>query len=80
MGHGITEAATMGRLRTAVRSPLVFCTDGLVESATRDTEEGLVQLRRTLAEEVSRTPYFDVGPQDDGGDLGRLCDHVVSAR
>ncbi|WLW50259.1 SpoIIE family protein phosphatase [Streptomyces sp. YU58] len=60
-------------------SLLVFCTDGLVESATRDTEEGLVQLRRTLAEEVSRTPYFDVDPQDDGGDLDRLCDHIVSA-
>lgn len=60
-------------------SLLVCCTDGLVESATRDTEEGLVQLRRTLAEEVSSTPYFDVDPPDDGRDLDGLCDHIVSA-
>jgi hypothetical protein len=57
----------------------VFCTDGLVESATRGTGEGLVQLRRTPAEEVSSNPYFDVDPADDGGDLDRLCDHIVSA-
>ncbi|PWG15460.1 hypothetical protein DF268_01275 [Streptomyces sp. V2] len=28
---------------------------------------------------MSSTPYFDVDPPDGGGDLGRLCDHIVSA-
>lgn len=61
-------------------SLLVFCTDGLVESATRDIDQGLAQLRQTLARAVARPSYFPTGTQH--GDIRRLddlCDVIVSA-
>jgi hypothetical protein len=72
-------------LRLPEESLLVFCTDGLVESATRDVDQGLAQLRQTLASAVTRTGYFSPrpsGPSAHRGDAGRLdelCDSVVSA-
>ncbi|MFJ3802560.1 SpoIIE family protein phosphatase [Streptomyces sp. NPDC090088] len=61
-------------------SLLVFCTDGLVESATRDIDQGLAQLSRALAKFVARNSYFPAGsPDDDVGRLDDLCDKVVSA-
>ncbi|MGW1025208.1 SpoIIE family protein phosphatase [Streptomyces sp. NPDC002577] len=61
-------------------SLLVFCTDGLIESATRDIDQGLAQLRQTLAWAVARNSYFPAGTQDaDTRRLDDLCDVVVSA-
>ncbi|MGW2643113.1 ATP-binding SpoIIE family protein phosphatase [Streptomyces sp. NPDC001348] len=65
-------------------SILVFYTDGLVESATRDIDHGLIQLQRTLADAVAGSTYFPAGPaghRDDAAEqrLDRLCDLVVSA-
>jgi hypothetical protein len=61
-------------------SLLVFYTDGLVESATRDAEQGLTQLCRTLAQATARTPHFGTGGRDDDvRNLEALCDTVVSA-
>ncbi|GCB47176.1 SpoIIE family protein phosphatase [Streptomyces sp. NL15-2K] len=61
-------------------SLLVFCTDGLVESATRDIDQGLAQLRQTLARAVARPPYFPTGSRHgDTRRLHDLCDFVVSA-
>jgi GAF domain-containing protein len=63
-------------LRVPQQSLLVFFTDGLVESFTREYDQGLAQLRRTL----HRTPCFRPGePDDDPGDLEDLCDTIVSA-
>jgi GAF domain-containing protein len=57
-------------------SLLVFFTDGLVESSTREYDQGLAQLRRTLL----RTPYFRPGEQnDDPRSLEDLCDRIASA-
>lgn len=61
-------------------SLLVLCTDGLVESATRDVDQGLTQLRQVVSDAVAHTAYFD--PADQGSDVRRLedlCDTVVSA-
>ncbi|WP_440103174.1 ATP-binding SpoIIE family protein phosphatase [Streptosporangium sp. H16] len=61
-------------------SLLVLCTDGLVESATRDVDKGLAQLRRIVAQAVPRIPHLWLGRQgDDVGPLEDLCDTVVSA-
>jgi hypothetical protein len=61
-------------------SLLVFCTDGLVESGDRDLDEGLAQLRQTLAGAVGRTPYLPAGhPEGAAVRLDDLCDAVVSA-
>nr|WP_181801134.1 SpoIIE family protein phosphatase [Streptomyces shenzhenensis] len=59
-------------------SLLVLCTDGLVEFANRDVEEGLAQLQRILAEAMTRTPYFETGDGNDIRRLTSLCDTVVS--
>lgn len=60
-------------------SLLVFCTDGLVDAAGRDIDEGLAQLRRTLQEAVARTSYFPGGGSDQRTDrLDALCDHLVA--
>ena len=61
-------------------SLLVFCTDGLVESAARDIDQGMAQLRQTLAGAVARPPYFPTGtPPGDTRHLDDLCDTIVSA-
>ncbi|MFG3289250.1 SpoIIE family protein phosphatase [Streptomyces sp. NPDC048179] len=54
-------------------SLLVLCTDGLIESATRDADQGLAQLRRALA--GSRHLQGDT---DDVEGLEELCDLVTS--
>jgi GAF domain-containing protein len=61
-------------------SLLVFCTDGLVESATRDIEEGLNQLERSVSRAVARTALPSAACRDDGlgPALDQLCDAVVS--
>ncbi|GAA1698097.1 hypothetical protein GCM10009680_42850 [Streptomyces yatensis] len=61
-------------------SLLVLCTDGLVESATQDIEQGLAQLQRLLTEAATRAPYFRAEHQDDDvRHLDDLCDGIVSA-
>ncbi|MFF4117119.1 SpoIIE family protein phosphatase [Streptomyces sp. NPDC001714] len=58
---------------------LVFFTDGLVESASRDIDEGVAQLRQTLTEACAEAPYFVSGAvHDDTARLEALCDVVVS--
>ncbi|MFF4019927.1 SpoIIE family protein phosphatase [Streptomyces sp. NPDC001843] len=75
---------TIHELRLPEESILVFYTDGLVESATRDIDQGLVQLQQTLARAVARTSYFTAERGRQRHDvaerrLDRLCDLVVSA-
>ncbi|WP_261801860.1 SpoIIE family protein phosphatase [Streptomyces sp. ISID311] len=60
-------------------SLLVLCTDGLVESDTRDVDQGLVQLGRILAEVAVPTVRFGATDHDDVRPLEELCDTVVSA-
>ncbi|MER5183731.1 SpoIIE family protein phosphatase [Streptomyces sp. NPDC002896] len=67
-------------LRLPEESLLVFCTDGLIESATRDIDQGLAQLRQTLTWAVARTSCFPTGTQhSDTRRLHDLCDVIVSA-
>ncbi|MEU3786792.1 SpoIIE family protein phosphatase [Streptomyces sp900129855] len=61
-------------------SLLVLCTDGLVESSTRDVDQGLAQLRHIVSQAAAHTAYFDPADQDsDVRRLEDLCDTVVSA-
>ncbi|WP_327725472.1 SpoIIE family protein phosphatase [Streptomyces europaeiscabiei] len=61
-------------------SLVVLCTDGLVESVIRDADEGLAQLRRTLARAPAEAACFEAADEDDDvRRLERLCDTVVSA-
>ncbi|MER5182361.1 SpoIIE family protein phosphatase [Streptomyces sp. NPDC002896] len=61
-------------------SLVVFCTDGLVEAATGDVDQGLAQLQQTLVRAVARTSYFSAGDRDNGtGHLDDLCDLILSA-
>ncbi|MFE5793959.1 PP2C family protein-serine/threonine phosphatase, partial [Streptomyces sp. NPDC056503] len=61
-------------------SLLVFCTDGLVESSTRDIGEGLDQLERVVSRAVAENDRFPVA--DRNGEpalaLDELCDTVLS--
>ncbi len=71
-------------------SLVALCTDGLVESATRDIDQGLAQFTRALTAGTARTAYFTAGTGAgaghgsaagaDGDDkrLDDLCDFVVS--
>lgn len=68
------------QLHLPAESLLVLCTDGLIESATQDVEQGLARLRRVLAQVASTTAYFEAADEDD--DVRRLeemCGTVVSA-
>ncbi|MEU6656108.1 SpoIIE family protein phosphatase [Streptomyces sp. NPDC046900] len=59
-------------------SLLVLCTDGLVESATQDVDQGLARLQQILAQNAM--PTFTVRDEaDDVQHLDDLCDTVVSA-
>ncbi|MEV6588756.1 ATP-binding SpoIIE family protein phosphatase [Streptomyces acidicola] len=61
-------------------SLVVLCTDGLVESAAQDIDQGLARLQGVLAEAAARTPYFRSERRDDDvPHLDDLCDRVVSA-
>lgn len=61
-------------------SLLVFCTDGLVESATRDIDEGLDQLERSVSRAVAENGQSSVTDPNGGPalHLDDLCDTVVS--
>ncbi|MFC8142491.1 SpoIIE family protein phosphatase [Streptomyces paradoxus] len=60
-------------------SLLVLYTDGLVESATRDVEQGLAQLRQMLSRSAAGTVCFGAADEDaDVRCLEELCDTVVS--
>lgn len=78
---GIAEPPlTMHELRLPEQSLLVFSTDGLIESATRDIDEGLARLRQALTRAVAGTSYFPTGTRfSDPGPLDDLCDVIVSA-
>ncbi|MGW1787186.1 ATP-binding SpoIIE family protein phosphatase, partial [Streptomyces sp. NPDC002143] len=67
-------------LRLPQESLVAFCTDGLLEAATRDIDQGLDQLQRTLARAVARTSPFSTRDQDTAPEpLDDLCDLVLSA-
>ncbi len=59
---------------------LILWTDGLVESADRDFDQGLDQLKRVLARATAHNPRFRPGRPDGGTEqLDDLCDLVTSA-
>ncbi|MEV7395064.1 SpoIIE family protein phosphatase [Streptomyces sp. NPDC091215] len=67
-------------LRLPEESLLVFCTDGLVESASRDIDQGLAELRHTVTAAVTETSCFSPDRSTyDTDHLDRLCGMVVSA-
>ncbi|MFJ6423921.1 ATP-binding SpoIIE family protein phosphatase [Streptomyces hydrogenans] len=61
-------------------SLLVFCTDGLVESATRDIDEGLDQLERSVSRAVAQSTLSSAVRRDEELEpaLDRLCDAVMA--
>ncbi|MFJ3804306.1 SpoIIE family protein phosphatase [Streptomyces sp. NPDC090088] len=62
------------------QSLLVLCTDGLLESATRDADQGLAQLRQILSQAVGGTACFEAADEEQTIQyLEDLCDEVVSA-
>ncbi|MFF9031582.1 SpoIIE family protein phosphatase [Streptomyces iakyrus] len=66
-------------MQLPAESLLVLYTDGLVESATRDADQGLAQLRQLLSRTAAGTVCF--GAPDEDADVRRLeelCDTVVS--
>ncbi|MEU6551093.1 SpoIIE family protein phosphatase [Streptomyces sp. NPDC046915] len=61
-------------------SLLVLCTDGLVESPSRDVDQGLTELQQVLARQQPAVS-FTTGDQDEDEDVRRLedlCSTVVS--
>ncbi|SEB57413.1 PAS domain-containing protein [Streptomyces melanosporofaciens] len=70
---------TLHDLHLPEQSLLVLCTDGLVESAARDIDQGLAQLQQILASAVAGASYFSTPQNDDDTcRLDQLCDTVVS--
>ncbi|WP_240496534.1 ATP-binding SpoIIE family protein phosphatase [Streptomyces torulosus] len=68
------------QLHLPAESMLVLCTDGLVESSTRDVDQGLAELRHILADSQDLTACLEAADQDeDVRCLEHLCDTVVSA-
>ncbi|MDX2604960.1 SpoIIE family protein phosphatase [Streptomyces caniscabiei] len=67
------------QLRLPDESLLVLCTDGLVESPTRDADQGMAQLRQILSRTAVGTAWSGAGDEDgDARFLEELCDTVVS--
>ncbi|MEV0640941.1 SpoIIE family protein phosphatase [Streptomyces sp. NPDC050619] len=61
-------------------SLLVFCTDGLVESADRAVDQGLAELRYFLEKAMAGRSYFSADSRDEASRrLDALCDDIVSA-
>ncbi|WP_235193074.1 SpoIIE family protein phosphatase [Streptomyces viridochromogenes] len=61
-------------------SLVVLYTDGLIDSAARDAEQGLAQLRRILSDSPALAACSEAADQDeDVRRLEGLCDTVVSA-
>ncbi|MFC9266180.1 PP2C family protein-serine/threonine phosphatase [Streptomyces zhihengii] len=56
---------------------LVLCTDGLVESASRDLEEGLQLLESAISRALAERHFFRAAHERDP-DLGPICDAVLS--
>jgi hypothetical protein len=68
------------QLQLPDESLIVLCTDGLIESATQDVEQGLARLQQLLIQVVSPTACFQAADEDDRvRRLEELCDTVVSA-
>ncbi|MER6562790.1 SpoIIE family protein phosphatase [Streptomyces sp. NPDC001027] len=68
------------RLSLPEESLVVLWTDGLVESAARDVDQGLSELRRTLSGATTERGYFSPSHEDGGHErLEDLCDIIVSA-
>lgn len=79
LGAAIPPFATH-QLHLPDQSLLVLYTDGLVESATRDADQGLAQLRQTLSRAPLGTGSFETADEDDGiRRITELCDQVVAA-
>ncbi|MEU9449879.1 SpoIIE family protein phosphatase [Streptomyces sp. NPDC048277] len=61
-------------------SLVVLCTDGLVESAVQDVEQGLARLLRVLSEAAVRPARFTgTDQEEDVRGIEALCDTVVGA-
>ncbi|MEV7384668.1 SpoIIE family protein phosphatase [Streptomyces sp. NPDC091215] len=61
-------------------SLVVLCTDGLIESAVQDAEQGLSQLLRVLSEAAVEPARFSGADQEaDVRGIEELCDTVVTA-
>ncbi|WP_430379811.1 SpoIIE family protein phosphatase [Streptomyces sp. B1-3] len=68
------------RLSLPEESLVVFWTDGLVESAARDMDQGLAELKRTLSKATTGMRYFSAAREEGGHErLEDLCDKIVSA-
>jgi hypothetical protein len=68
------------QLQLPGESLLVLCTDGLIESATQDVEQGLARLQQVLTQVADPTACFQAADEgDDVRHLEELCDTVVSA-
>jgi hypothetical protein len=68
------------QLQLPDESLIVLCTDGLIESAAQDVEQGLARLQQLLIQLVSPTACFQAADEDDRvRRLEELCDTVVSA-
>ena len=66
-------------LQLPQESLLVLCTDGLVESPTRDIDQGLAQLRQTLLRTLARSTVWQPGNHDDDvRPLEDLCEAITS--
>ncbi|MCG7209036.1 ATP-binding SpoIIE family protein phosphatase [Streptomyces arenae] len=59
-------------------SLVVLCTDGLIESAAQDVEQGLTELLRVLSA-AGPARLTGTDPEEDVRVLEKLCDTVVSA-
>lgn len=60
-------------------SLLVLCTDGLVESPSREVDQGLTELQQVLAQRLRTVSFMARDPDDDVRQLEDLCSTVVSA-
>ncbi|MEU6147472.1 SpoIIE family protein phosphatase [Streptomyces sp. NPDC047081] len=68
------------QLQLPDESLLVLYTDGLVESPTRDADQGLTQLLQVLSPATAASVCFEDADENDvGRRLDELCDTVVSA-
>ncbi|MGW3375984.1 ATP-binding SpoIIE family protein phosphatase [Streptomyces hydrogenans] len=57
---------------------LVLCTDGLVESASRDIDEGLQLLENAVSHALAERNYFRARKEPRPLALGQICDDVMA--
>ncbi|MEH0544969.1 PP2C family protein-serine/threonine phosphatase [Streptomyces sp. B21-105] len=68
------------RLSLPEESLVVLWTDGLVESAARDMDQGLSELKQTLSEATTGMGYLAAAREEGGQErLECLCDKIVPA-